>query len=169
MFVGIYISEPAGLLVDFAYSFSPLVEEVASDTVVLDIAGCDLLFGTPGSIARKIALGAFRNGYKANVAMAGNPDAAIHAARWMPGITVIPLGEESEYLGRLPLNALCTRLAGIEDQRALAVIETIELWGVRCFRDLAVASGSWHLRTAWTGGYPVTEVGPWYQQSPFDG
>jgi protein ImuB len=137
MFVCVYISEPVGLLVDFAYGFSPLIEEFAPDTVVLDIAGCDLLIGRPGSIARKIAHSALKSGYKANVAMAGNPDAAIHAARWLPGITVIPPGEESEYLGSLPLTALCTSLAGIEDQRALAIIETVELWGVRCFRDLA--------------------------------
>ena len=137
MFVGIYTSEPVGLLVEFAYGFSPLVEEVAPDTVVLDIAGCDLLFGGRGSIARRIAESAFRSGYKANVAMAENPDAAIHAARWLPGITVIPPGEEPDYLGGLPLSALCVSLAGIEDQQAQAIMETVELWGVRCFRDLA--------------------------------
>jgi hypothetical protein len=38
-------------LVNCAYAFSPLVEETADDTVVLDIEGCELLFGSPREIA----------------------------------------------------------------------------------------------------------------------
>jgi protein ImuB len=137
VFVSVYTSEIVGHLVDFAYSFSPLVEEVAPDTVVLDISGCELLFGGPATIAGRIARSAYKHGCKVNVAVAANPDAAIHAAMWLPGITVIPPGEESDYLGDLPLNALNARLAGIEDPRALEIMEIVELWGVRCFRDLA--------------------------------
>ena len=38
-----------GADVDLAFSFSPLVEQTALDTVVLDVAGQDYLFG-PSSI-----------------------------------------------------------------------------------------------------------------------
>ena len=34
-------------LVDLAFTFSPLVEQTTADTVVLDISGQDLLFGSP--------------------------------------------------------------------------------------------------------------------------
>ena len=68
------------LLVDCAYAFSPLVEETADDTVVLDIEGCELLFGSHPEIAKEIARYAARLGLKINVAVAQNPDAAIHAA-----------------------------------------------------------------------------------------
>jgi hypothetical protein len=81
VFACVYVAGSIGSLVDFASGFSPLVEEVDSDTVVLDIAGCELLFGNPGVIAKRIAQGALEAGYGANVAIAGNPDAAIHAAR----------------------------------------------------------------------------------------
>ncbi len=33
-------------LADFAYAFSPLVEETKPDTVVIDVEGCELLFGS---------------------------------------------------------------------------------------------------------------------------
>jgi hypothetical protein len=117
----------SGALVDFAHGFSPLVEEVDGDTVVLDIAGCELLFGKPEAVARIIACRALEIGDSANVAVARNPDAAIHAARWLPGITVIPPGEESEYLSKIPLNSLYAKLAGIDSDRAAAILETVSL------------------------------------------
>jgi len=42
MFASIYGQNmpPTGSLADFAYSFSPLVEETAADTVVIDVEGC---------------------------------------------------------------------------------------------------------------------------------
>ena len=137
MFAGVYVSGSAGSLIDFAHGFSPLVEEADRDTVVMDIAGCELLFGRPDAIARRIARRASEMGHGANVAVARNPDAAIHAARWLPGITVIPPGEESEYLGKLPLNGLYAKLAGVDSDRAAAILETVELWGVKNFGDLA--------------------------------
>jgi len=38
-------------LVDLAFTFSPLVEQTAVGTVVLDVAGQDLLFGPPSATA----------------------------------------------------------------------------------------------------------------------
>jgi protein ImuB len=90
-------------LVELAYGFSPKVEETACDAVVLDIAGCEMLFGPPRDTAIAIARQAARLGIKANVAVASNPDAAIHAARAFNSVTVIPAGEELKRLGDLLL------------------------------------------------------------------
>src|SRR6266567_3847226 len=159
-----------GSLVDFAYGFSPLVEETAPDTVVIDIVGCELLFNSAYQLANTIASRAPKSremgglGYKLNVALAANPDAAIHAARFLEGITFISPGEELTCLGDLPLAALCPELSPkskvqspkskVEspkpnkrtldigrwtlDQAAQEILETLKLWGVRTFRDFAV-------------------------------
>jgi protein ImuB len=149
------------LLVELAYCFSPKIEETANDTVVLDIAGCELLFGTPGEIAESIARQASDRGLAvndqppgklgaANIAVASNPNAAIYAARFLDGVTVIPRGQELEYLGSLPLTSMiggvarasrtgeaCTAKEINEAREILDIIETLELWGVRSFRDFA--------------------------------
>src|SRR2546428_11935238 len=114
MFACIYgQSIPDGVsLQDFAYSFSPLVEETAADTVVLDIEGCELLFGSAYELANEIANRATRRkelgglGSKVNVAIAANPDAAIYAARFIEDITFIASGEELASLGELPIESL---------------------------------------------------------------
>jgi protein ImuB len=129
--------ESARSLVDCAYAFSPLVEETAENTVVLDIEGCELLFGSPRDVAKEIARHAAKLGIKGNVAVAHNPDAAIHAARCFTGVTVIAPGKESKHLGDLPLAALDGTLARVEADHAAKILETLELWGIRCFRELA--------------------------------
>jgi len=123
--------------VNCAYAFSPLVEETAENTVVLDIEGCELLFGSPREIAKEIARHAAALGLKVNVAIAQNPDAAIHAARCFAGITIIPSGCEAKRLGELPLEALDAILARVEADRAAEILETLELWGIRSFHDFA--------------------------------
>jgi protein ImuB len=120
-----------------AYAFSPLVEETAENTVVLDIEGCGLLFGSPRQIAKEIARHAARQGLKVRVAIAQNPDAAIHAARCFAGITIIPSGCEAKRLGELPVEALDATLARVEADRAAEILETLELWGIRSFHDFA--------------------------------
>ena len=105
------------LLTDFAYCFSPLVEETLRGIVVLDIDGCELLFGSAYELANAIASEAARPkaagglGCKVNVAIAANPDAAIFAARFLTGITFISPGEELTCLGDLPIEALDTELS----------------------------------------------------------
>jgi protein ImuB len=125
------------LLVDCAYAFSPLVEETADDTVVLDIAGCELLFGSHREIAKEIARYAARLGLKINVAVAQNPDAAIHAAKCFAGVSVIAPGKEAARLGDLPLTALDFTLAHVEADRVAEILEALDLWGIRNFRDFA--------------------------------
>ncbi|HJS97541.1 MAG TPA: DNA polymerase Y family protein [Terriglobales bacterium] len=143
-------------LLDAAQSFSPCVEDTAADTVILDLAGLERLFGAAAQIARDLARRVFELGLEANVAVAANPDAALHAARGFPGVTVIPAGKEAERLGDLPVDVLLQKFssqesgagtqgdsAGSRDskqdeaQRGLEILETLDRWGVRNCRTLA--------------------------------
>jgi len=114
-------------LLDCAQAFSPRVEDT-TDTVVLDISGLERLFGPPAKLVQDLARRASGLGLAANVAVAANPDAAIHAARGFAGITVIPPGKQAERLGPLPLDVL---------QVAPEILETLDRWGVRNLRALA--------------------------------
>jgi protein ImuB len=124
-------------LVNCAYAFSPLVEETAENTVVLDIEGCELLFGSPREIAKEIARQASEERLKVNVSVALNPDAAIHAARYFTGITILDSPKKAKRLGDLPLIALDANLAKVDADHAAKLLETLELWGIRSFRDFA--------------------------------
>ncbi len=145
MFAGIYGQRlPAEVsLENFAYAFSPVVEETAVDTVVIDVEGCELLFGSAYELAKEISKCASRTKdvggleSKVNVALAANPDTAIHAARFCKGITFTAPGEELTGLGDLPLNVLQYSLVGIEEPRANEILETLNLWGVRTFKEFA--------------------------------
>jgi len=145
MFASIY-GQHIGIdvsLAEFAYAFSPLVEETAADTVVIDVEGCALRFGSTYELANEIAKQAKVSkesgglGCKVNVALAGNPDAAIHAAKFCRGVTFTVPGEELTCLGRLPLKALQCSLAGVEESQAAEILETLNLWGVRTFEEFA--------------------------------
>lgn len=130
-------------LAEFAYAFSPLVEETAPDTVVIDVEGCALRFGSTYELANGIAKQANNSkesgglGCKVNVALAANPDAAIHAAKFCHGVTFTAQGEELTCLGDLPLKSLQYSLVGIDEARATETFETLNLWGVRTFKDFA--------------------------------
>ncbi|HKO95814.1 MAG TPA: hypothetical protein VJU86_02400 [Pyrinomonadaceae bacterium] len=145
MFAGIYVQRILAevSLEQFAYAFSPLVEETAPDTVVIDVEGCELLFGSAYELAKNISDCAIRKRElgglecKVNVALAANPDTAIHAARFCKGITYTAPGEELTTLGDLPLNTLQCSLAGIEEARAKEILETLKLWGVHTFKEFA--------------------------------
>ena len=130
-------------LAEFAYAFSPLVEETAPDTVVIDVEGCALRFGSTYELANEIAKQANESkesgglGSKINVALAANPDAAIHAAKFCRGITFTAPGEELTCFGSLPLKALQYSLVGIDEKRATEILETLNLWGVHTFKEFA--------------------------------
>jgi protein ImuB len=115
-------------LLDLGWSVSPRVEDTAPDSVALDLAGLNSLFGSEEEIARRLAQRASGFGLIAHVAVAANLEVAIHAARGFPGITLIPPGEESERLGSLPVGVLSP---------AAEVLETLERWGVRTCGALA--------------------------------
>jgi protein ImuB len=125
MFACLHAPGNLPLLVECARYFSPLIEETLSDTVVFDIRGLRLIYGTPEQIAQEIWL---RIGIPANLAVASNPDAAIYAARGIKGLTVIAPGKEAAVLAPLPL-----LLLGGSPELASA----LTLWGIRTFGSLA--------------------------------
>jgi protein ImuB len=120
-------------LLDCAQSFSPRVEAAGCDTIVLDLAGLQPLFGPLPKIARAIARRVSALGLEASVAVASNPDTAVLAARGFSGVTVIPEGKEAEQLGGLPVQILF----GNSAQESGQLLETFNRWGIRKLRDLA--------------------------------
>ncbi len=118
-------------LLDCAQSFSPRVEDVGCDTVLLDLAGMEPLFGPLPKIARDVARRASALGLETNVAVASKPDTALLAAHGFSGVVVIPPGREAEQLSNLPLEVLFT------GGRDLESLEILERWGIRNFRALA--------------------------------
>lgn len=129
-------------LLDCAQSFSPCVEDAAADTVILDLAGMESLFGTLPEIAYNLSLRAAELGLNGNVAVASNPDAAVLAARGLTGVTVISHGKESECLAALPVEVLFAEWMDGEKQNndrrgSISLLETLERWGVRDLGALA--------------------------------
>lgn len=143
MFACIHVLNlPAALsLTDFAYGFSPVVEEVRAGIVVIDIDGCELLFGSAYELANEVAQRAQKTegglGTTVSVAVAANPDAAIHAATYLKGITFVSAGEELTCLGDFPIERLDYSLASVEKGVAAEILETLRLWGVRTFAGFA--------------------------------
>jgi len=125
-------------LFDCAQSFSPRVEDTACDTIVLDVAGLEKLFGLLPEIARNLAQRACDLGLEANVAMASNPDVAVLAARGFSGVNVIVEGREAEQLANLPVEVLFADAADPNaKEEAAQLLETLRRWGIRNLRDMA--------------------------------
>lgn len=124
MFAALFSCGNLPLLVECSSYFSPWTEQHA-DAVIFDIRGLRLIHGPPEKIARAIER---RMGLKANLAIAPNPDAALHAARWLKGTTIIPPGREAEMLAPLPVFLL-----GGSPEFA----RMLDLWGIRTFGDFA--------------------------------
>ena len=120
-------------LLDCAQSFSPRVEAAGCDTIVLDLAGLQPLFGPLPKIARALARRSADLGLETSVAVAGNPDTAALAARGFSGVTVIGEGKEAEQLGSLPVEVLF----GNSTQESGQLLEIFSRWGIRKLRDLA--------------------------------
>ena len=136
-------SSEVSILTEFAYAFSPIVEETSSDTVVLDVSGCELLFGSEYQLATEIFDRAQKSANegglagKVNVALAAKPDAAIHAAKNLKGITFISPGEELNCLGTLSIRLLEHSLVQVDLKQAEEIFETLRLWGIHSFSDFA--------------------------------
>jgi protein ImuB len=96
-----------------ADSFSPFVEMVDEKTAVFSVT------------ARQ--LGAVKH-LQTQVALAATIEAAILAARNLPGYTFIPPGQEARVLGALSIDAL---------PPDPELFETFHLWGIRSLEDLA--------------------------------
>jgi protein ImuB len=115
-------------LLDLGWSISPRVEELAADTIVVDVAGLGSLFGSEGNIAREMVQRASGLGLMVHVAISANLETAVHAARGFPGITLIPEGEEEKCLSALPVGALAP---------SVEALETFARWGIRNCKELA--------------------------------
>src|SRR5271166_222901 len=134
-------------LLDVAHAFTPRVEDTAVDTLLLDLAGLERLYGAPANMARDLASRVSAVGLEANIAIAANPDAAMHAARGFSGTTVIAAGKEAQRLGVLPLPVLLDAFEIPPQKNSVAdgereklreqILDTLERWGVRDFRTLA--------------------------------
>jgi protein ImuB len=115
-------------LLDVGWSVSPRIEDTAPDTIVLDIAGLHLLFGSEENIASELERRAAALGLSAHVAVSANLETALHAAHGFSGITLIPAGEEAACLGILPVRALYP---------SIEIQETLARWGIRTCAELA--------------------------------
>jgi len=78
MFASIHAGGNLPILLDCARQFSPLIEITSEDTVTFDIRGLGRTYGSPDQIANEIER---LIGIPANIGIAANPDAAIHATR----------------------------------------------------------------------------------------
>lgn len=125
MFACLHAPGNLPLLRECAGHFSPLIEETSADTVVFDIRGLRAIHGTPAQIASAIQ---HRVGLPASIGIASNPDAALHAAIGIRGVTILPEGGEAAILAPLPLYLL-----GGSPEFA----RTLDLWGIRTFGEFA--------------------------------
>jgi protein ImuB len=136
-------------LLDVAHAFTPRVEDSAADTVLLDLAGFERMYGTTARMGSDLAARIAAVKLEANIAIAVNPDAALHAARGFNRITIIAAGKEAERLGELPIHVLLegygitssNRFAGDAAQHEFSelraqMLDTLERWGIRDFRAL---------------------------------
>ena len=137
MYCCLYAPGNLPVLLDCARHFSPLIEE-HPDMVVFDVRGLESLYGPPASLARAIER---QVGIPARIAIASNPDAAIHAARGLDGTTVIAPGQEAVVLSPLSINLL-----GGSPEAA----RSLDLWGIRTFGAFP-SSACKHTRT-WHAG-----------------
>src|SRR5450759_3074375 len=119
--------EALAALLDVAKTFAPLVEVDGPGTVVLPVGALRRLIGGPHEIASEIARRAHERGLDGRIGIAANPDTAILAARNLPGVTVIPRGDEAKYVGEFRLDTLPL---GAE------TFEVLDRWGAVSYTHL---------------------------------
>ncbi len=122
-------------LLGCASTYSPRIENVLfqhapepGGTLVLDIDGTRGLFGDAATLATKLRNQAATHGLRSHVAVSANFDAAVCAARALPGVTVLPERKEGSILGPLPCAVL---------DLSPEIAETLALWGIHTCAQLA--------------------------------
>jgi protein ImuB len=119
---------PGVVLLDIARTFTPRVEAVAPQTVLLDLAGFGRVWSSPGDLGEAIRSAAAERVPCVGTALAWSRRTALLVARARPGLTVVPAGEEAAVLAPLPLESLDLD----EDRRLL-----FRRWGLATLGDLA--------------------------------
>ncbi len=115
-------------LARWASRFSPSVELFEPDTLLVDVTGCQLLFGGEANIARQAVAGLAWQGFYARAAIADTVGAAYALAiAAAEPTTIVPVGQTSAWLTPLPPSAL---------RIDLRTGERLEMLGVRTIGDL---------------------------------
>jgi protein ImuB len=132
MFAAIHIPNSSAYscqdLLALAQTFSPLIEETCPGTVILPVEGLRRLIGAPHQIASEISRRAAERGLTGNIGIAANPDTALLAARNLSGVTIIPKGSESKYIGEFKIETLPI---------APETYEILDRWGIRTLEDFS--------------------------------
>ncbi|MFI5395038.1 MAG: hypothetical protein ACHQ9S_05850 [Candidatus Binatia bacterium] len=115
-------------LCDAAESFSPRVEDAGGGIAYLDLDGLGPLCDSESQLVNALAQRALRLGLAAQVGVASSKVAAYLAACHGGGVTVIPPGEEWNFLAPVPIKLL---------EPSPDLTATMQRWGIRCIGDLA--------------------------------
>jgi protein ImuB len=151
---------------------TPLAAAAPPDTLWLDIAGCDHLFGGEARLAEDLATRMERWGLNARWAIAGPPGAAYALARHAH-TTIVPNGQEAAALATLPIELLRLepaaaaglRRLGLKTIGALARLPRAELaarFGAAVLLRLDQAHGQLSETIAWPPPPP-----DWTEQERF--
>ena len=121
-------------MMDIASMLTPRIEEHSTPgtcVLVLDISGCERLFGPVEQIAERVSVAVRGLGLEAQIAVSANLPTAVCVARsrapW-EAVTVICPGAEADVLSELPITALA-----LTEKDA----ETFALWGLKTLGELA--------------------------------
>jgi protein ImuB len=133
MFACIHLRPPlrtgdADVLLRCVNVFSPRIEETIPGTIVLDLEGLERLLGSLDKIAESIGEQVRMCRLNTHIAIASNPDTAIHLARGHAGVTIVKRGNERQALSGLGVEVLAP------DPE---VLETLDRWGIRTLGSLA--------------------------------
>jgi protein ImuB len=121
----------ADALLDCAGRFSPLVEALQREMefcCVADIAGTEMLLGTPDKVADGICVAMAALGINVSAAVSHDFHTAVAVAGCGRGTRIVSAGGERDALAPLPLHAL---------PLSIGQAETFELWGIRTVGQLA--------------------------------
>jgi protein ImuB len=128
MFACVHARQGAPALPLLAALFSPDAELADEATIVFSINGLRRLIGTVNDIASAISARGMELKITGNLAIAAQPDTAILGARHLTGVSLIPPGQEIDFLGRILVGAATTDVT---------LIRTLERWGIRTLGELA--------------------------------
>jgi len=119
------------VMLEAAAQFTPRMEMVSAGracSVVLDVAGSEMLFGPPNVLATRIREAIEATGLRVGVTISANFHTARLKAASHRGLCIVAAGSEAATLAHLPLHALDLS----EDEE-----DKFALWGIHNFSDLA--------------------------------